>query len=562
MSSKNEFAGNKTERTGDFRAALLYMLVSILLILFNKATFAYYDLGAPNILTLCQNICSFSALLICKRLGKLHFHDFNMHNFRRLLPVGLTFIAYMVFGMIAMKVVTIAMYTTLRRTTVVFVMFLEYFISRKVAPPAIQLSVVIMVLGALVAGAKDLDFNVLSYALVIVYNLFTALYLVLINRISAQEKTKDGVEQTSTCVSSSASAAATAGAGTHNHGSRRPSAVITPQQKLDQYDFMFYNNLISIPWLCLIIYTTGEASSLLSSPFLRSPGFLLAFLGSSLLAFVLNYAIFWNTAVNSALTQTVSGQAKDIFVVVAGYILFQSTTTAATAASSSASAPHSELGNFLGVVLGFVGSVAYAAAKLWPDSAQALIDRIGSILLPATIRRIIWHESGTSTKYQPVPLLPMHTHGKPGEEDDEAEPSDMLNTRRRTPSPLSNPAASTANSHDGSNLSTRAYLYPQSNGYASAHTNVRTLTPTTSTPNQAGQERAASISTVHSYSSNPSSMSPSYPHSPSSSSSASSSQAHLGATSISAPIPSTSTGLPRPLMAQGPAAFSYARSTG
>jgi hypothetical protein len=35
-----------------------------------------------------------------------------------------------------------------------------------------------------------------------------------------------------------------------------------------------------------------------------------ALVASSLLAFVLNYSIFWNTAVNSALTQTVSGQAK------------------------------------------------------------------------------------------------------------------------------------------------------------------------------------------------------------------------------------------------------------
>jgi len=41
-------------------------------------------------------------------------------------------------------------------------------------------------------------------------------------------------------------------------------------------------------------------------------GFQFAMFGSSVLAFVLNFTIFWNTAMNSALTQTVAGQVKQI----------------------------------------------------------------------------------------------------------------------------------------------------------------------------------------------------------------------------------------------------------
>ena len=53
---------------------------------------------------------------------------------------------------------------------------------------------------------------------------------------------------------------------------------------------------------------------------MTSPFFHLALLASSILAFILNYAIFANTAMNSALTQTVSGQAKDLIVILVGYI--------------------------------------------------------------------------------------------------------------------------------------------------------------------------------------------------------------------------------------------------
>ena len=78
--------------------------------------------------------------------------------------------------------------------------------------------------------------------------------------------------------------------------------------------------------------------------------FLLSFTASALLAFVLNYAIFWNTSANSALTQTVSGQIKDIGTVLLGYIFFPP--------------PVYDMLNMFGVLLGFVGSLSYAAVKL------------------------------------------------------------------------------------------------------------------------------------------------------------------------------------------------------
>jgi hypothetical protein len=102
----------------------------------------------------------------------------------------------------------------------------------------------------------------------------------------------------------------------------------------------------------LIVLATGETRAALSSPHWGSFGFLLSLFASSVLAFVLNYAIFWNTAVNSALTQTVSGQAKDIVVVALGFVLFTDA--------------HVEAKNIMGVMLGFAGSIVYACSKIFP----------------------------------------------------------------------------------------------------------------------------------------------------------------------------------------------------
>ena len=303
--------------------AAFYMLTAILLIFFNKAAFSYYAFSAPNLLTLSQSLCSLLLLSTARHYSLLSYQSFTLANFRLLVPISLSFVAYMVLGMLAMKLVSLPMYTTLRRTTVVFVMALEWLTMDKGSSTAVKASVAVMVVGAVVAGWKDMRFDLTSYAIVFTYNGFTALYLVLINQISTREKLE----------------------AKHEH---RPP--------LTQWDFMYYNNLTTIPLLAATVLVTGETGSLLQSPYLSSPLFHLSLLASSLLAFVLNYAIFRNTAVNSALTQTVAGQAKDVVVVVLGVWAFEDGAL--------------EAGGAVGVALGFLGSLGYAVAKAWQQPLQ------------------------------------------------------------------------------------------------------------------------------------------------------------------------------------------------
>eukprot|EP01114_Cavostelium_apophysatum_P008373 TRINITY_DN20809_c0_g1_i1.p1 TRINITY_DN20809_c0_g1~~TRINITY_DN20809_c0_g1_i1.p1 ORF type:complete len:119 (-),score=18.51 TRINITY_DN20809_c0_g1_i1:121-477(-) len=114
---------------------------------------------------------------------------------------------------------------------------------------------------------------------------------------------------------------------------------------------MFCNSLISIVILVPIVIISDGLMEAATFEYLWVPGFLVSLLGSCLMAFVLNYAIFWNTLVNSPLTQNVSGQAKDIFTVVISYFLFHTTLEG--------------LGclNLFGICIGFAGGCLYVFAK-------------------------------------------------------------------------------------------------------------------------------------------------------------------------------------------------------
>ncbi|CAL1388069.1 unnamed protein product [Linum trigynum] len=75
------------------------------------------------------------------------------------------------------------MYTTLRRTTVVFTMIMEYFLAGQRYTSPIVGSVGLIVFGAVIAGARYLSFDFYGYVVVFMANITTAIYLATISRI-------------------------------------------------------------------------------------------------------------------------------------------------------------------------------------------------------------------------------------------------------------------------------------------------------------------------------------------------------------------------------------------
>ncbi|KAJ7956731.1 UDP-sugar transporter like [Quillaja saponaria] len=301
-------------------AAVSYMASAVLLVMFNKAALSSYNFPSANVITLFQMLCSSSFLYALKRCKIISFmtdepqstsnNPATLVPFKNLvhtLPLAFSYLLYMLITMEAVRGINIPMYTTLRRTTVAVTMIVEYLLTGQKHSPFVIGSVGIIVVGAFVAGARDLSFDSYSYSIVFVANLCTAIYLASIARIGKSSG-------------------------------------------LNTFGLMWCNGLICGPLLLLWTSFRGDLEVTLNFPYLFTPGFQALMLLSCVMAFLINYFVFLNTTLNSALTQTICGNLKDLFTIGLGWLLFGGLPF--------------DLLNVLGQSLGFLGSCLYAYCKL------------------------------------------------------------------------------------------------------------------------------------------------------------------------------------------------------
>ncbi|CAN6459679.1 unnamed protein product [Victoria cruziana] len=288
--------------------------------MFNKAALSSYNFPSANVITLLQITCSTSILYAMKRwkiisfsLGDTWASDslspllVPFETLLHTLPLSISYMLYMLATMESVRGVNVPMYTALRRTTVVFTMIVEYLLTGQKYSYYVVGSVGVIVSGAFIAGARDLSFDYYGYAMVFISNITTAIYLATIARIGK-----------------------TSG--------------------LNSFGLMWCNGVICGPLILLWTFIRGDLESTMQFSHLSAPGFQAVMLLSCIMAFFLNYSIFLNTTLNSALTQTMCGNLKDFFTVGIGWLLF-------------GGLPFDML-NVLGQSLGFVGSGFYAYCKL------------------------------------------------------------------------------------------------------------------------------------------------------------------------------------------------------
>eukprot|EP00245_Coleochaete_scutata_P009792 TRINITY_DN3309_c0_g2_i1.p1 TRINITY_DN3309_c0_g2~~TRINITY_DN3309_c0_g2_i1.p1 ORF type:complete len:335 (+),score=44.64 TRINITY_DN3309_c0_g2_i1:159-1163(+) len=300
--------------------ALAYMTCAVMLVMFNKAALSSYNFPYVNVITLLQMVCSNILLYTLRSWNMVTFGGDGskglddagkgfvpLRTIRKAAPLSISYLFYMVVGMASIRGVSVPMYTTLRRTTVVFTMLMEQVFQGTRHSSPIMLSVAIIVGGAFIAGVRDLSFEPVGYALVFLSNFTTAVYLTFIGKLGKSTG-------------------------------------------LNSFGLMWCNGVICMPILLIWSLISGELVASFHFVHINNLGFQLVMLMSCVMAFCLNYTIFLNTALNSALTQTMCGNFKDLGVVSFGWLWF-------------GGLPFDWL-NVVGQGLGFIGSGLYAWSKL------------------------------------------------------------------------------------------------------------------------------------------------------------------------------------------------------
>ncbi|XP_022883321.1 nucleotide-sugar uncharacterized transporter 3-like [Olea europaea var. sylvestris] len=301
-------------------AAISYMACAVLLVIFNKAAISSYNFPSANVITLFQMLFSclflyalrFWKIISFTSDGKLGLNNHPaklvpLKTIIHTLPLTISYLFYMVISMESIRGINVPMYTALRRTTVAFTMMMEYILLGQKHSPYFVGSVGTIILGAFIAGARDLSFDFYGYSIVILSNITNAINLACI----AQTGKSSG---------------------------------------LNSFGLMWCTGITCGPILLIWAFFSGELETTMNFPYLYSYGFQAVMFLSCVVAFLLNYTVFLNTTVNSALTQSICGNLKDLFTIGFGWILFGGLPF--------------DLLNVVGQSLGFLGSGLCAYCKL------------------------------------------------------------------------------------------------------------------------------------------------------------------------------------------------------
>jgi len=287
-------------------AATAYGITSILLVMINKKILFTYKFGSPIVLLLMHLSFSLFFLEASRHLNLLLLREWETRIAMKMLPLSLTFVLNILCSFYALRFTSVPIFTTLRRMTTMFVLLTQWKVLGMTPTRTVVYCVILMMLGAILAGLGDLGFDPLGYMFVFLNNTLTAGYLVAMK---------------------------------YYFGSLKLQAV----------EVLRYNCMLSIPLIFMLTIANGQLFAVLNSLQAMSFDFLSIFLTSGFLAFAVNFSTYWCTHVNNPLTTSVTGQLKNILTTVLGMMLFPDV--------------HINSMFLCGIGIGTVGGVLYSVHK-------------------------------------------------------------------------------------------------------------------------------------------------------------------------------------------------------
>uniref|UniRef100_A0A7S1J7R7 Sugar phosphate transporter domain-containing protein n=1 Tax=Eutreptiella gymnastica TaxID=73025 RepID=A0A7S1J7R7_9EUGL len=289
-------------------AALLYGITGIGAMLISKVAFSVYKFPSPPFIAFLQLMLTTSSIAILKQMHFVQFEDLSINACRMVWPMPIFFMGNALCSLGGTQAVSVPTFSALRKFSILMVMVLEKVVLKKTPSRNTQGCVGIMILGAFVASAKDLDFDLFGYIYVMANNLFTAF-----NYIVTKQKSE--------------------------------------QPSLGAVGSLFYCALLSLPVGCGL--AARDFDSLYNFPHWSSGMFLACLCGSTVMGCLTTFSIIYCTKVNSGLTTSVVGCLRNVFPVYIGMLSIFGYTF--------------DVWNFIGHSISVIGAVLYTCTKLWED---------------------------------------------------------------------------------------------------------------------------------------------------------------------------------------------------
>lgn len=299
---------------------IAYGLSSLGGVFVNKACLSAFNFGYTVTLMFSQLCVSVVAMSLLRLFGIVKIPKRSFRQLAVLIFPAVFFIANVIVGLLALKLVNIPMFSAFRRLSVLSVMLLEWVVLGKTASQRILITVFVMVVGSFLAGLGDLAFDPVGYCLVFLNNFITAANLVSIKKATA--------------ISS-----------------------------LDALPLFYYVSLIALPIVFTLALLSGELrlaiQEINTRPDLQTLSFAFALSLSAGSAFLINFFTNLCTQLTSPLTTAITGQMKNVLQTVLGIFAFGYRVTAL---------------NLFGLAMALTGSLMFARFK-YIDVQAAKLDK-------------------------------------------------------------------------------------------------------------------------------------------------------------------------------------------
>ncbi|XP_030876825.1 UDP-N-acetylglucosamine/UDP-glucose/GDP-mannose transporter [Leptonychotes weddellii] len=233
---------------------------------------------SPIFLGIGQMAATVMILYVSKLNKIIHFPDFDKKIPVKLFPLPLLYVGNHISGLSSTSKLSLPMFTVLRKFTIPLTLLLETIILGKQYSLNIIVSVFTIILGAFVAAGSDLAFNLEGYIFVFLNDVFTAA-----NGVYTKQK-------------------------------------MDPKE-LGKYGVLFYNACFMIIPTLIISVATGDLQQAAEFNEWKNVLFIIQFLLSCFLGFLLMYSTVLCSYYNSALTTAVVGAIKNVSIAYIGMLV-------------------------------------------------------------------------------------------------------------------------------------------------------------------------------------------------------------------------------------------------
>lgn len=259
-------------------AALFYGVSSFMIMVVNKHVLTIHKFPSFQVLGLGQMLATLLVLSLGKWLKIITFPNLSKDVLRKIWPLPLFYIGNMLFGLGGTKELSLPMMTVLRRFSILMTMIGEFYLLKVNPDIKVQLSVYLMIFGAIVAACNDLAFSPMGYTFVLLNDFCTAA-----NGVVTKKKLE--------------------------------------ARDLGKYGLMFYNSLFMFLPTIILAFYSGDLKKVSEFQGWSSFSFVSEFLLSCIFGFVLMYSTVLCTQYNSALTTTIVGCLKNILITYLGMLI-------------------------------------------------------------------------------------------------------------------------------------------------------------------------------------------------------------------------------------------------